>query len=74
MEDTKIKQRLSEMGYKNTKKVEWTRKRALEEINYMLEVNRKDIERREKTYEQIKQQKFNDLAEWIKLKGMERSR
>ena len=37
----------------------------------MLEVNRKDIERREKTYEQMKAQKFKDLQEWIKLKGIE---
>lgn len=74
MNNKKIVKRLQELGHKDIKKVEWTRKRALEEINYMLEVNRKDIERREKTYEQIKAQKFKDLQEWIKLKGIERSR
>ena len=74
MENNKIVIRLQELGHKDIKKVEWTRKRALEEINYMLEVNRKDIERREKTYEQMKVQKFKDLQEWIKLKGIERSR
>ena len=67
----KIVLRLKELGQKDIKKVEWTRKRALEEINYMLEVNRKDIERREQTYEQMKLQKFKDLQEWIKLKGID---
>lgn len=71
MKSTKILLRLKQLGQKDIKKVFWTRQRALEEINYMLEVNRKDMERREKTYEQMKAQKFKDLQEWIKLKGID---
>jgi hypothetical protein len=51
MEDTKIKQRLKEMGYKDTKKVEWTRKKALETINYVMDMNKKDIERIDEAYQ-----------------------
>ena len=70
MRNTKIKSRLEQLGYRDKTKVMWTRQRALEEINYMLEVNRKDIERREQTYEQMKAQKFKDLQDWIQLKGV----
>ena len=45
MNDNKITLRLKEMGYKDTKKVEWTRKKALETINYVMDLNKKDLER-----------------------------
>ena len=45
MSNTKVKQRLLELGWKDTKKIEWTRKKALETIDYVMEMNKKDIER-----------------------------
>ena len=45
MGNTKVKQRLLELGWKDTKKIEWTRKKALETIDYVMEMNKKDIER-----------------------------
>ena len=45
MEDTKIKQRLLELGWREKKKIEWTRNKALETINYVMEMNKKDLER-----------------------------
>lgn len=51
MEDTKIKQRLKELGYKDHRKVMWTRQKALETINYVMDMNRKDMERIDRAYE-----------------------
>ena len=45
MSNPKVKQRLKELGWKDKKKVEWTRKKALETINYVMDMNKKDIER-----------------------------
>lgn len=45
MENNKISIRLKELNAKQEKKVEWTRKKALETINYVMEMNQKDIER-----------------------------
>ena len=45
MTNAKVKRRLEEAGYKERKKVEWTRQKALETINYVMDLNRKDLER-----------------------------
>ena len=45
MDNSKIKVRLQELGYRSTKQVTWTRKKALETINYVMDMNRQDIER-----------------------------
>ena len=45
MDNNKIIIRLKELGYKDKKKVEWTRKKALETINYVMDMNKQDIER-----------------------------
>lgn len=71
MDDTKIKQRLKELGWKDKKKVEWTRKRALEEINYVLDINKQDIERQQQGYEEEITIKQQELAEWVKLLTIE---
>lgn len=51
MDNKKIIKRLEEMGYKNIKKVIWTRQKALETINYVMDMNRKDMERIDRAYE-----------------------
>lgn len=45
MNNNKIITRLKELGWRDKKKVEWTRQKALETINYVMEVNKQDIER-----------------------------
>lgn len=50
MNDPKIKQRLDEYGYKDKTKILWTRQKALETINYVMDMNRKDMERIEEAY------------------------
>lgn len=51
MNDTKIKLRLEEYGYKQEKKILWTRQKALETINYVMDMNKKDMERIDRAYE-----------------------
>lgn len=50
MNNRKIKVRLKESGYKQKKKILWTRQKALETINYVMDMNRKDMERIEEAY------------------------
>lgn len=45
MKNKKVIKRLNELKQSTEKKVEWTRKKALETINYVMEMNQKDIER-----------------------------
>lgn len=45
MKNKKIVKRLEELNKIEEENIEWTRKRALNEINYVLDMNRKDIER-----------------------------
>lgn len=45
MENNKIITRLKELGWKDKSKVEWTRRKALETINYVMDINKADIER-----------------------------
>lgn len=51
MNDPKIKHRLEEFGYKDKTKVRWTRQKALETINYVMDMNKKDMERIELAYQ-----------------------
>lgn len=50
MSNKKISKRLEEYGYKQEKKILWTRQKALETINYVMDMNRKDMERIEEAY------------------------
>ena len=71
MQNTKIVHRLNELRKVTERQVEWTRKRALNEINYVLEMNRKDIERQNQGYEEELNLKQNELLEYAKLLTVE---
>ena len=45
MNNKKIIKRLEQAGWKDKKHVEWTRKRALNTINHLLEMHERDLER-----------------------------
>ena len=51
MENENIKAKLSEYGWRDKTKIYWTRQKALETINYVMDMNRKDMERIEQAYE-----------------------
>ena len=51
MENERIRAKLEEYGWKDKTKVYWTRQKALETINYVMDMNRKDMERIERAYE-----------------------
>ena len=51
MENENIKAKLAEYGWRDKTKIYWTRQKALETINYVMDMNRKDMERIEQAYE-----------------------
>ncbi len=51
MENENIKAKLAEYGWRDKTKIYWTRQKALETINYVMDMNRKDMERIEQVYE-----------------------
>lgn len=75
-----IKQHLEKANKKQKAKVEWTRDRALEEINYILDINRQDIERISKAYDEdislklIKLESLNAQLDNEDLDDKERSK
>lgn len=71
LNDTKIKLRLNELNKIKKEKIAWTRDRALNEINYVLEMNRKDIERMNYAYEEDLQRKELELQKWVQLLAVE---
>lgn len=71
LNDTKIQLRLKEMGWKEQKKVEWTRKRALETINRVIELNNEDMERINNAYTRERQEAEAELVRLATLMTME---
>lgn len=71
MSDTKILQRLKEMGWKEQKQVEWTRKRALATINRVIELNNEDMERINNAYIRERQEQEAELVRLATLMTME---
>lgn len=63
MNDTKILQRLRELGYKEEKKIEWTRRKALDTINKVIEYNAEDMERINNAYIRERQQYEAELVQ-----------
>lgn len=71
MNDTKIKLRLQEMGWKDKTKVEWTRKKALETINRVIQLNNEDMERINNAYIRERQEQEAELVRLATLMTME---
>lgn len=70
--NNKVLIRLDELKKLTEKKVEWTRVRALNEINYVLEMNKKDMQRQEEAYEmelQILEGKLIQLTQAATVEG-----
>ena len=51
MDNENIKRRLEQLGWKDKTKVYWTRNKALETINYVMDLNKADMERINQAYE-----------------------
>lgn len=67
MNDTKVKLRLEQIGYRDLKKVVWTRQKALETINKAMEMHQQDMERIEQAYQQDLDRKDYELQQWVQL-------
>ena len=71
--NNKVLIRLEELRKVTEKKVEWTRIRALNEINYVLEKNKADIERQDKAYDmelEILEGKLIQLTQAATMEGV----
>lgn len=62
-----IQKRLHELGYRDAKKVQWTRQKALETINKAMEMHQQDMERIEKAYQEDLDRKDLELKQWVEL-------
>lgn len=67
MKNNKVKLRLDELKKIEEDNIKWTRKRALNEINYIIDVNKKDIERQQQGYDEELAIKQQELKEWVNL-------
>ena len=67
MDNENIKARLQELGYRDAKKVQWTRQKALETINKAMEMHQQDMERIEKAYQEDLDRKDLELKQWVEL-------
>ena len=71
MDDEKIKARLKELGYRDAKKVQWTRNKALETINNVMDMNNADLVRINEAYNNEITMKEQEMAEWVNLLSLE---
>lgn len=71
MKNPKVAKRLEELKKLTEKKVEWTRNRALNTINYVLEMNQKDMERINQAYDEELNLKEQELQQWVSVLSME---
>lgn len=70
----KIVSRLQELTKSTEKKIEWTRNRALNEINYVLDMHKKDMERISSAYEteiEIKEARLLELANLLTIENID---
>lgn len=51
MKNSKVQVRLQELGYANHEKATWTRQKALETINYVMDMNKKEMARLDAAYQ-----------------------
>lgn len=74
LQNNKIIIRLEELNKIKKEKIAWTRDRALNEINYVLEMNKKDIERMNEGFQteiDIKQKELLEYAKLLSVKNID---
>lgn len=67
MENTKIKQRLLEAGWKDKTKVMITRDRMLKRLDRVMTKHEEEMDRIQQAYDLDKQRVMEQLQEWVKL-------
>ena len=71
MTNTKIAQRLQELGWKDKTEVQITRKNMLKRVDKLMTEHEKEMERIKNAYEQDKALVMKQLSEWMSLLNME---
>lgn len=67
----KINNRIEELKEDTQEEVNWTRKRVLANINYLINDNKGSVRRQKDLYEEMIQDKYNELIQWVNLKNVE---
>ena len=67
MKNKKVIKRLDELRKIEENRIEWTRKRALNEINYVLDMNKQDMIRINEAVDNEIAMKEAELKEWVNL-------
>lgn len=64
----KIKKQIEELRENIYEDVNWTRKKVLANINYAITNNKLNIENKKQIYEEMIQDKYKELMQWVALK------
>ena len=67
MQNTKIVQRLKELGWRDKTEVFITRNRMLKRFDKLMEENEKELDRIKQAYERDKMLVMNELSQWMQL-------
>ncbi len=70
----KIQERIDELKEDTQEDVNWTRKKVLANITYILDENIKGIKRRKQIYEDILDEKYSELDELLKEKDLDNTK
>ena len=64
----KIQKRIQQLEEDTQEDINWTRKKVLANINYLLDDNKGSVRRKKEIYEEMIQEKYNELIQWVSLR------
>ena len=67
----KIKRRIEQLKEDTQEDVNWTRKKVLSTLNYAINKSKDNIVRKENIYEDMIQDKYEELMQWVNLLNIE---
>lgn len=67
----KIQKRIRELEEDTQEDINWTRKKVLANINYLIDDNKSAIRRKKEIYEEMIQEKYQELMQWVNLKNIQ---
>jgi hypothetical protein len=67
----KIQKRIAVLKENTEEDVTWTRKKVLSNINYAIDKTKGNIDRKEQIYQDMINDKYEELMQWVNIKGVE---
>lgn len=71
MDKEKIQKRIEELKEDTLNDVKWTRKKILSNLNYILSESKQSIERKKQIYQEMIDDKYKELMQWVNLLNVE---